>query len=110
MELGEADFSWEDVFSGARKAWEAALTPRLIKILWRAICIIPFTGRVDIRMRWKEQVAQSKLQRGIVKVIDLNSTLRVFNKVGASTALPDLKDQGRNKGGCICFGRPLTRA
>ena len=40
----------------------------------------------------KEQAAQAKMKRKKVTVMDFNDALRLFNKVGASTALPECKD------------------
>ena len=58
----------------------------------------------------KEQAAQAKMKRKKVTVMDFNAALRLFNKVGASTALPERKYQVRKKVGRIYLGRPLTSA
>ena len=54
LDHGECSMSWEDVVEGARLAWEHAFTARLIKKSWRAVGLIPFTRRVEIKLRRKE--------------------------------------------------------
>ena len=79
LELGEASLSWEDVVEGAKLAWETAFTYRLIRKSWRAVGILPFTRRVEIKLRRKEAKAEEKRKSQPVKVMTLNTGIDVVS-------------------------------
>jgi hypothetical protein len=108
LDHGECSISWEDVVEGARLAWEHAFTAHLIKKSWRAVGLIPFTRRVEIKLRRKEAAHSLSVSKSKVKVMSLNTALKNFAASGSGPALPVRKDQGRSKGGRLDFGKPLT--
>ena len=110
LEKGEGSLSWEDVVTGAKVSWETAFTYRLIRKSWRAVGIVPFTRRVEITLRRKEDKAALKAASQPVKVMTLNKALKVFAQANSNVNLPERRDQGRDRGGRLHFGKPLTSA
>ena len=74
--IRECSTSWEDVVEGARLAWQHAFTARLIRKSWRAVGLIPFTRRVEIKLRRKEAAHSLSVSKAKVKVMSLNTALK----------------------------------